>query len=525
MKALAGRGLPRPALLFQRLVVASDRGPARALWRLAYELVARASARLLTLGYREATAYVRGSMAQGDSLHGVSDIDVILVVEGERANPGLDRLRVWRRWQKARRVRALDELVHVAVYEQVELDEALAAPAPTFGLAPQDPPGAAMFTRTPYLEDELWLRARPGVYGPAADWRRLRGPERRPPAPALSGQDRNIAAWLELGWWWRHAVAACVDPTGPRTRHLGVKLVSEPLRVLLWLEQGVRVDNRSELLRLGAELVPAEREAVEAALALLQSRSREPLPVAAFMPPFARLSARVGESLATTVADAGSEAVALVGAGDLEGEAPLPLLDWRALVAPPRLAEHFELGHGSLGDPAAVAQAVLAAPGGGVFSALRDHQLLLLCSRELWSEGVLRTLQCPPTDPVSFALLDGRMEAAFPSVRGWSAHDVAARAVAEHAARLAQAPSDSTAAAGLALTAARAAGLAQSVEEGAPALAITPAAIAELLAVPAAGEAASALASGGRLPAGVGEELLRAARNLTPYAQLVGSPA
>jgi hypothetical protein len=44
------------------------------------------------------------------------------------------------------------------------------------------------------------------------------------------------------------------------------------------------------------------------------------------------------------------------------------------------------------------------------------------------------------TDPVSFALAEGRAVADFPNVRGWSAQDGARRAVAEHAAWLRAAP-------------------------------------------------------------------------------------
>jgi hypothetical protein len=51
----------------------------------------------------------------------------------------------------------------------------------------------------------------------------------------------------------------------------------------------------------------------------------------------------------------------------------------------------------------------------------------------------LRALKCPLSDPVSFAVADGRDTAAFPDVAGWSAKDSARRAVAEHRAWL-QAP-------------------------------------------------------------------------------------
>jgi hypothetical protein len=103
--------------------------------------------------------------------------------------------------------------------------------------------------------------------------------------------------------------------------------------------------------------------------------------------------------------------------------------------------------------------------------------LLALPVRPPW-RGRLRAVQCPATDPFSFALARGEASAPFPAVDGWSADHVARRAVTEHRARLAVEPrTDRTSTAGLALgallTAARAAQFLESVQAGEPRLAVT----------------------------------------------------
>src|SRR5262249_15561968 len=79
---------------------------------------------------------------------------------------------------------------------------------------------------------------------------------------------------------------------------------------------------------------------------------------------------------------------------------------------------------------------------------------------------LLRSIQFAASDPVSFALLDGRRTASFPRVPGFAAPDSARRAVHEHAAWLASWTSNGPqpdAALDLLFTAARAALFLESV--------------------------------------------------------------
>src|SRR5205814_3110784 len=67
----------------------------------------------------------------------------------------------------------------------------------------------------------------------------------------------------------------------------------------------------------------------------------------------------------------------------------------------------------------------------------RDHGSEPEHGSARWHRVKLRGIQCPPSDPVSFALVEGKRLALYPNVPGWSAHDCASRAVAEHYAWLA----------------------------------------------------------------------------------------
>ena len=129
----------------------------------------------------------------------------------------------------------------------------------------------------------------------------------------------------------------------------------------------------------------------------------------------------------------------------------------------------------------------------GPYPALRSGPLLVLASRG-WSRTHLRAVQCAATDPVSFALLDGRASAAYPAVAGWSAEHTAGRAVSESADRVAAGDLPAL------VTAARAALFLQSVREGEPALTVTASATLRALAEqrggsPAVDEALEALRS------------------------------
>ena len=403
---------PSPILRAAQAAVARRGGGRRA-----YGVAARAVGALLVRAAPGSAVYQRGGE---DVLAGVSDLDLVHVVP-DWTESASGRAR--------RRLRAalpgLRRLLSIATYEQRQLEAAVVAPAPLY-------PGP-LAHRRPYLEDELWLRARPGLYGPTEGWRRVAGAGRLPAAPVRDQQHERVAAWLELQWWWRHLIAACLEPGRAFVPSLLGKLVAEPVRVFEWLERRERL-TRQEALDRAAELEPEAAQLARRAL-----RSVDPLDGAEralLIAACARLSARVAAQLERAAGEAGAVSVRLRHGPIGDG---LPLADARALTAPPRPFERIALAAGSaagsVGDPEALAAAARGSSPGR-YLALREAGLLVVPTDDLWPSGWLRTLQCPVTDPVSFALLEGRDSAAFPELAGWSAAWIARRAVDEHSAWL-----------------------------------------------------------------------------------------
>jgi predicted nucleotidyltransferase len=483
----------------RRAMLRTEAGPLRPLWSAAYSLVARALTAYLRRGHRRSSAYLFGSVAGSSVVHGVSDIDLAIVAAAPEGASGANRAAIERRWDRLRkRVPSLDQLVYLAAYEDAELKRAAAgSPCLTYGLGmpESEDRGKALFQ--PRLVDPAALTTRPGLHRPMTAWRLLAGRERRPPAVGTDAQHRRLAGWLELQYWWWYVFDACVDPGGPRKAYLFVKLASEPVRVWDWVVSGMPPLSRRDALQRGSELFPEERPTFERARELLDALNRSPDPsLSDFLPTFVRLTARVGERLQTDVEAAGFTEVRVIG-GELalrsRAEDPLraltsrrprllPLVDWRALARPALPDEAFSPIDGNVADAAVIAAAAVAGRS-GPYPALR-HDRLLTLPTSLHRRAVLRSVQCPVTDPVSFALLDGAPSARFPNARGWSIEDTATRAVSEHRAWLAAHPGeggDGVEELAMLFSAGRAALLLESVRGGAPELALTAEAVARRL--------------------------------------------
>jgi hypothetical protein len=355
----------------------------------------------------------------------------------------------------------------------------------------------------------MGLQERPGLYGAPREWRRLAGPERRPPGPPDDPDSRRIAGWLELQHWWRYAFTACAEPDLRHVPYLCVKLLAEPVRIWSWIERGEVIGTREEALRRGLREHVEEEDAMRLGLDLLRTLPRSPVPpLTEVVPAFARLSRKLAQRFTAVVDAAGWTEVRLLWRNARElaveprtrpawagsGSALLPLADWRARAVPGLPDETFTRIGGEATDVALLA--ALARAGDATVPALLWGGLLVLPTIDR-ERGVLRAVQCAATDPVSMALAAGRTSARFPDVPGWSARDSARRAVAEHAAWLAgsgvMAPPHgwvgpqtdrrcgTVRTLGLLLTATRAALFFESLEEDAPELALTVAALVEPL--------------------------------------------
>lgn len=475
----------------------------RPVWSAAYGAVTWAVAACLTWRRAGAAVYARGALAVGDAVFGHSDIDMAVVVPSEPRRPGVAAGRLRRRWrQLCRAFPFLRRLVDFAVYEDGELGVVAASSTLTAARAVHFGSGK--------LPDQGRLLVRPGLYGALHDWRLLHGPDRRPAVPPRSPQEHWIAGWLELQFLWRCIFTTCSNPGAPDAAYMCVKLMADPARIWLWLVHGEEASGRRDALERALRRIPEEEPILRRALDLLDALPRAPEPpLADFLTGCVRLSARLGDRLATELASKGVVHVALVrdgcdelalpaGARDalrrLTGREPvlLPLVDWRARAAPVPPDEAFcPVGL----DPSAPSDLAAAAAAGvaGAYPSLETEGLMVLATTR---GAVLRGVQCAVTDPVSFALARNAGTAAFPSVPGWSARDSARRAVVEHSAWLgvgddasvrdwaygqARSTSTSVHAMGRLFTAARAALFAESVDADAPELVLTAAGVARRL--------------------------------------------
>ena len=497
-------------LAAQRAVLRTSGGRLRVLWAAAYELLARAAAVYLRAGRRSAAVYLRGSLGKGEPIYGSADIDLAMAVPGEPARPGVARRRAHQRWRALiERLPWIGSLVELGIYEVDELHRAAAETALT--------KRAAHHPDRRYA-DEAGLRLRPGLGGATSDWRRIGGPELR---PTSSQPPRHLSAWLELQWWWRLCFDACLDPGRPHVPYLCLKLITQSARVRLWLEQEEVLSGHADVLERSLATMPDEEDALRRALGLRQELPRSPDPPLADATGFLlRTTDRVAAFLSEESAAEGGTEVLLrgetplgelmltpamrssVGALDERFGARLfPLADWRARTpdplwlagrVDPLLAdEGLALVAADPADPFLL-RTLAALSRSGVRPALRQGPLIVLPSATFF-DWIHRAVQFEYSDPVSFAVLEGRASATFPALDGWSAADCARRAVAAHALWLERFPRTDPAEAGIALGlllgAARAALFQQSLDRSEPELALTVAATANRLAAEQPGSA------------------------------------
>jgi hypothetical protein len=487
----------------------TGRGPPRLVWSLAYELCLRGVAALLR---REcgASVYLTGTFAQDQPVFGVSDVDLVVIAPATAQPPERARIRLRERWLGlCRKAPVLSFVVtEVCAYDEKEFRAAASSSCLTCGLDGHSPGAATSFFGPDRLTDEAGLQVRPGLW-PTRAWRLVAGKDVRP-APVDDPESSRLLAWMELQFWWRFAFDLSDEPETHQLHSfqipfLFVKLVAEPVRILLSFVYGERVLERKAVLERGLELFPDEEAAIRGALELLTNLHRSPsAELADFMPSLVRLSSRLADAIAGDLDDRGATQVVLLGVNDpavplvarARAHRPAdserlprfrPLADWLARVRPRPQEEAFVVLDGDPSDWRQLAAAVRNYRP-GMYRALRARGLMVFPARA--PRRLLRSVQCAHSDPVSFALADDLSSACFPNVPGWSARDCARRAVAEHRGWLrsqaegftAADPGQAADALGMLLSAARAASFLESVEDGDPQLAVTFAATTELLA-------------------------------------------
>ncbi|HEX8087054.1 MAG TPA: hypothetical protein VF529_22440 [Solirubrobacteraceae bacterium] len=389
---------PRWAPALQRaLLRAGRRRAVRTVASAGYELTARAYARWLLRGVAGATAYLRGGLAQREVRPGFSDVDLALVVPDRAAaaraqarHVTLERRAPWlaQAVLEVPRIYAGDDLDRIAGHSMLTF--------PGAAFAPGGPRGIVRHLQ------------QPGVTPAAASWRRLHGPERRPPEPPRDAETQRLAAWLEVQYVWRFAWTAFDDALPPpRAADVMANVVLRSAAACRGL--GVAAGDVAVAERIrrdpASEPPDAMRRLLGAALRLADAVAAE-------------VEGAAGGGVAVRLAAAG---------GALSPR--LPLADWHAVVVPDDVVATFALHPGDASDPRVLA-AALGASGPGHYAALRFGRLLLLAPAR-FGDSQMRAIQCSATDPVSFALLRGGDDAHFPAHLGLSAHDWARRAIAE----------------------------------------------------------------------------------------------
>lgn len=408
-------------------------------------------ARGLTAGMPESSVYLR--LPEADFVPGLSDVDLLIVLAGSRDSQEAAAERLRRRATRLRfsRLGRLLPLVDdPRVFGEAELRELLGSSAMTYRLREPGSPrssAAAGIGEAANLSRATVLM-RPGLYHTVEDWHPVSRSTTRLRDPPRDAQQQRIAGWLELGFWWSVLPRACIRGTGPRPADLCVKGVAESLRVWMLLARGERVSSRFEALQRGLELFPEEEAALREVLELRQALRRWRIPGSPLdrtLPLLVRLAQRIAELIDGQALAAGSAEVRLRGgdptgpvvAGDsrkLPATEPrssgiLPLVDWRGLVSPLLPDDTFTPLSVAADDAAVFLEA--ARINHGPYQTLLADRLLIRPGAE-YMRTRLRGIECRTTDPVSFALLEQRLTASFPNLPGWSAMDVARRAVAEH---------------------------------------------------------------------------------------------
>lgn len=447
----------------------------RVVWLRLYRLAAWASATYLLRGERGGCAYARAGVGTGTLVPGVSDIDLVLVCEGDDGAPGAAAKRIHSRYRRAvAAVRPLGLLLdHPQALERAELADLLTENTLTIGARAGG--ARAIYVDAPERVDRIRVAERPGLFDSYNDWRHVRGRRLTLDRTARTPAEVRLAAWLELAYWWRTAFFACAGAFGPRGGYLAAKLIAEPARILLLLEHGETHHDRVATLSRAQELYPEESASLGYALELLQSAHRLPaLRLNEVMPPLVRLSERIATAFDEATSTEGVTEVAVIGNGPADGSSPI--CDWRSLVFSHVGDERLTLSGAALTDPEAVGHAAVEEE--LAITAFRSCPLLAFPGAT-WERSRMRSVHVAATAPVTFALIEGRATAAFPLHPGLSLDDVSRRALAERRALLHASPESTVA---VALHAARASLIRESVVEGEPRIPVSLAATAKLLA-------------------------------------------
>ncbi len=437
-----GYRILRAALLPMRfLMVATQRSFLRGLWKFLYNLVLSGTCFFIRLSSPHPSIFLRGSFASGEPYYGLSDIDLVVVVDKDFHRAKLQKRvdRVCKAFPVAQ------DIVELSLLTRKQAKMAVSAPLQSW------PPEIAYWRHHDAIRPDGGIR----YYGPFREWKRISGPD-------LDVQDEDgraiwwIWAWQELQFFWKHWFRNCASLDKTHVPRFCVKQVKTLCRLWVWIEGGDFLSDHAGLIRDISRLLPQEEVLLRRMILLEDSLLFNVDPVIEDVNVFLfRLTRRITQRISDTARATGTTLVKLTGdlprdlvltpeAQDFvrfmsetaSGVGALPLLDWRALALPGETGARVVVCPAKLPDTAKLGTlARLAQP--KLYPGIQGDGFLILPTAirqwgDLISEASLRSVACQPSDPITFALLRGATWAGFSNLPGWSAESTAKRAVIEH---------------------------------------------------------------------------------------------
>ena len=388
---------------------------------------------------------------------GLSDIDLFVVCDPDPGSPGSAARRIHERHERLTTGSRAAELLidRPLVVERDELRDVIGANTLTYGLPETGHRGSrtTVYAEGSHRVDHVRMTELPGLYGTTTTWRHLRGRRLQINEPPRTVEATRLAAWLDLVFWWRVAIAACRGNFGPRGGYTSAKLIAEPARIWLLLTHGEEYPQRAKALERALECLPEEEQVLRLALDLHRSAiNLPPMHLDEIIPGLARFSDRIATIIGDAVVADGVTEAALDGdpwelTPTWDGALPpqpgaAALCDWRGIVASPLGDEWFAEADGSATEPEAVARAAGRQDEGEYFM-LRTASLMVFPG-PTWERTRRRGVMSPASEPVIFALDAKKARAEFPNHPGLSLADITRRAVAERKAWLATAGREPT---------------------------------------------------------------------------------
>ena len=229
----------------RRFVLQTSVGPVRGLYVLLYRAMALLTARYVGAVPGVRSVYLRRGLAKGESVPGISDIDLAFITETDAEGA---KQQVWERYRRAKRFFIL-------------LDES-----------------PDVVDRSTFQAQQRSTRYRYRLAEGKATWEVLYGADDRAELPDPVVDEMESSVYFELRYWWalynRQVMGSEAARRDPIIRNaMCYKIVAEFLKIRLALEQRIMVFGRGEALeRCEPFLADDERPLVQTLRGIARGR-------------------------------------------------------------------------------------------------------------------------------------------------------------------------------------------------------------------------------------------------------------